>query len=198
MATALAGRDSRKAARRGRLLEAALRLFSERGYHDTTVDDLVAAARTSKSAFYESFESKEDCFRYLLRAEGGALIEAVVRAAAAGSGPRDRMRRGIDAFVRACAANVPLARLMLVESVGLSAAIEEVRHEVQGRFAAMVEAEVRRATAGDDFYAAVDPVVYGRAVVGAVNEATGYFLTHESDALDPRAVSGGLCRIFAP
>ena len=199
MATARAvasSRDLRKAARRGRLLGAALRLFSERGYHDTTVDEVVAAARTSKSAFYEHFESKEDCFRVLLAAEGGDLIQAVVDAAGGGSGPRERMRRGIDAFVRTCASRSPVARLVLVESVGVSPAIEAVRHEIQGRFAAMVESEVQHAAGSDDFYAAVDPIVYGRAVVGAVNEATGYFLTHAEG--DPTAVSEGLCRIFAP
>jgi AcrR family transcriptional regulator len=197
VATAVgSSRDLRKAARRHRLLEAALRLFSEQGYHDTTVDDVVAAARTSKSAFYEHFESKEDCFRVLLAAEGGDLMKAVVDAAGRGSGPRDRVRRGIDAFVRTCASRSRVARLFLVESVGVSPAIEEVRHEIQGRFAAMVESEVQHAAASDDFYASVDPIVYGRAVVGAVNEATGYFVTHAED--DPRAVSEGLCRIFAP
>src|SRR5579885_2476505 len=92
----------RREARRRRLLEAALPLFTEVGYHDTSVDDVVAEARTSKSAFYEYFESKEDCFRVLLEQEGGELIAAVNVAAAAGIDRRDRMRRGIHAFVAAC------------------------------------------------------------------------------------------------
>jgi AcrR family transcriptional regulator len=197
LAVPLATRQERKEARRRRLLAAALLILSERGYNDTSVDQVVAQARTSKSTFYEFFDSKEDCVRDLLAREGGTLIHTVTSAAAQGAGHRDRMRRGITAFVRACAAQRELAHVLLVESVGISERIEAVRHELQDRFAAVVEEEVRRAAADQDaFYAAVDPVVFGRAVVGAVNEATGHFL--DRPGADPEALADGLCRIFAP
>jgi len=197
LAAPLATRQERKEARRRRLLSAALLILAERGYNDTSDDQVVAQARTSKSTFYEFFESKEDCVRDLLAREGGSLIHTVTSAAAQGAGHRDRMRRGITAFVRACAAQRELARVLLVESVGVSERIEAVRHELQGRFAQVVEEEVRRAAGDQDpFYAAVDPVVFGRAVVGAVNEATGHFLARPG--ADPEALADGLCRIFAP
>ena len=197
MAAPLATRLERKEARRRRLLAATLVILAERGYNEKSVDQVVAQARTSKSSFYEFFDSKEDCVRDLLTAEGGSLIHAVTSAAAQGTGHRDRMRRGITAFVRSCAEQRELAQVLLVESVGISERIEAVRHELQGRFAAVVEEEVRRAAADEDvFYAAVDPVVFGRAVVGAVNEATGHFL--DRPGADPEALADGLCRIFAP
>src|SRR5215471_14086378 len=102
VANAAAAVDRREA-RRHRLLEAALQLFAEMGFHDTSVDEVVAQARTSKSAFYEHFESKEDCFRVLLQQEGGALIAAVREAARDGGGHRQRTRLGIAAFVDTCA-----------------------------------------------------------------------------------------------
>jgi AcrR family transcriptional regulator len=193
----LATRQERKEVRRRRLLAAALLILSERGYNDTSVDQVVAQARTSKTTFYEFFDSKEDCVRDLLAREGGSLIHTVTSAAAQGADHRDRMRRGITAFVHACAAQRELARVLLIESVGISERIEAVRNELQGRFAAVVEEEARRAAADDDvFYAVVDPVVFGRAVVGAVSEATGHFLGRPG--ADPEALADGLCRIFAP
>ncbi|GAC1615936.1 MAG: hypothetical protein NVS9B1_25670 [Candidatus Dormibacteraceae bacterium] len=190
-------RQARREARRRRLLAAALSILAERGYHDTSVDQIVGRARTSKSTFYEFFESKEDCLRELLAREGGSLIHQVVSSAAQGDDHRDRMRRGIRAFVMVCAEQRALSRLLLVESVGISARIEEVRHELQGRFAAVVEEEARRAAAdADELYAAVDPIVFGRAVVGAVNEATAHFVGRAGT--DPEALAAGLCRIFAP
>jgi AcrR family transcriptional regulator len=157
---------------------------------------VVAAARTSKSAFYQFFESKEDCFRQLLAEEGGALMHAVVGAASAGGDHRERVRRGIEAFVTTCAGRRKVARLLLAESVGLSPGIEAVRRQLQDRFAAMVEAEVRRAQAEDPHYSDVDAAVYGRAVVGAVSEAVGRFLLEPVS--DGRRLVAGLCRIFAP
>jgi AcrR family transcriptional regulator len=195
-ASAEARRQSRLERRRLRLLVAALALFAERGYEETSVGDIVASARMSKSGFYELFESKEHCFRETLAQEGGALIHAVVTAAAGGHDHRDRLRRGIRAFVVSCYEQSAVARLMMVESVGLSAAVDEVRHQLQGRFAHMVAEEVRLALLDDAFYANHDPQVFGRAVVGAVNDAVGYFLTHPG--ADAESLAESLGRIFAP
>jgi AcrR family transcriptional regulator len=186
----------RREARRQRLLGAALHLFAEMGYHDTSVDGVVAEARTSKSAFYEHFESKEDCFRVLLEQEGGALIGAVHAAAGLGGNHRERMRFGITAFVNTCSGRSRVARLLLVESVGLSPAIERVRRHLHAEFARMAESGVRYAQEhGDEALAGIDPAVYGRAVVGAVNEATSWFLEAD-DPGDPQALAVQLWRAF--
>jgi AcrR family transcriptional regulator len=50
---------------RSRLLVAARELFGARGYNDTSLDDIVAAAGVTKGALYHHFESKEDLFRAL-------------------------------------------------------------------------------------------------------------------------------------
>jgi AcrR family transcriptional regulator len=195
MTNAAAAIDRREA-RRHRLLDAALQLFAELGFHDTSVDEVVAQARTSKSAFYEHFESKEDCFRVLLQQEGGALIAAVRAAASDGADHRQRTRLGIVAFVKTCARRSRVAQLLLVESVGLSPSIEEVRHALHAEFASLTEAEVRYALEhGDAALAGVDPAVYGRAVVGAVNEATSWFLENGA-AGDPEELADQLCRAF--
>jgi AcrR family transcriptional regulator len=186
----------RREARRLRLLDAALQLFAELGFHDTSVDEVVARARTSKSAFYEHFESKEDCFRVLLQQEGGGLVAAVREAASVGADHRERTRLGIVAFVLACARSSRVARLLLVESVGLSRSIEEVRHALHAEFASLTESEVRYAKEhGDAALAGVDPAVYGRAVVGAVNEATSWFLETGAKG-DPAELADQLCRAF--
>jgi AcrR family transcriptional regulator len=48
-----------------RLLDAGLRVFAERGYHASRVDDVVRAARTSHGTFYLYFTNKEDLLRAL-------------------------------------------------------------------------------------------------------------------------------------
>jgi hypothetical protein len=98
--------------------------------------------------------------------------------------------------VRTCFAQASVARLLIVESVGLSEDVDKVRHELQGRFADAVAEEVRHARPHDPFYADKDPQVFGRAVVGAVNDSVGYFLTHPGE--DAESLAESLCRIFAP
>jgi len=195
-----AGAQQRRAARvdrrRQRVADAALHLFAVQGYNVTSVDDIAARSKTSKSAFYEFFKSKEDCFRELLLQEGGALIHDVLEAAASGHDHHERLRRGISRFVVSSFERSAVARLLIVESVGLSAAVDQVRHELQSRFADAVAEEVRHAMLHDPFYANKDPQVFGRAVVGAVNDAVGYFLTHPG--VDADSLAASLCRIFAP
>ena len=189
-------RDVRLERRRRRIATAALALFAIRGYNATSVEEVVAAARVSKSGFYEFFTSKEDCFRELLEQEGGALIHDVLAAAATGHNHHERLRLGITTFVASCFERSSVARLLIVESVGLSASVDMVRQQLQSRFADAVAEEVRHAIPHDPFYADKDPQVFGRALVGAVSDAVGYFLTHPG--ADSESLAENLCRIFAP
>jgi AcrR family transcriptional regulator len=50
-------------ATRAKLLDAARTLFGTRGYNDTSLDDIVAAAGVTKGALYHHFGGKEDLFR---------------------------------------------------------------------------------------------------------------------------------------
>jgi AcrR family transcriptional regulator len=52
----------------GRLLDAGMKVFAERGYHAARVDDIVRAARTSHGTFYLYFANKEDLLRALATA----------------------------------------------------------------------------------------------------------------------------------
>jgi AcrR family transcriptional regulator len=150
----------------------------------------------SKSAFYEHFSTKEHCFSELLAVEGGELIRVVLEAAATGHDHHERLRLGITRFVRECFEHASVARLLIVESVGLSAAVDGVRHDLVGRFAEAVSAEVRHAMLHDAFYADKDPAVFGHAVVGGVNDAVSFYLTHPG--VDAEELAASLCRIFAP
>lgn len=193
---AVQAREGRREARRQRLIDAAVELFATAGFNQTSVDDIVARAKTSKSAFYEFWGSKEDCVRALLDEMGARVVEAVFQEAARGSDHRDRMRRGIAEFVNECWTHKALARVLLVESVGVSPAVEEARRRFQARFAHLVEAEVRNNAGDDPFYEEIDPDVFGRAVVGACHEAVAHFLTVHGAERD--SVIRGLTSIFAP
>ena len=44
---------------RGKIIEAAWKLFYERGYDETTVDEIIEASATSKGSFYHYFDGKD-------------------------------------------------------------------------------------------------------------------------------------------
>ena len=73
------------AVRRLELLDIAQRLFLERGYERTTVNDVIDAAGVSKGAFYHHFRAKEDLLEAIAERMARQSLEALdaVRADAA-------------------------------------------------------------------------------------------------------------------
>ncbi len=69
---------------RQRILDSALREFSQKGYDRAILDDIAAGARLSKGAVYWHFESKGELFLAVVRQEISRMIahlEAVARSA---------------------------------------------------------------------------------------------------------------------
>jgi len=85
--------------RRDLILEAAVRLFHERGYPATSVDDIGKAVDVSGPAIYRHFASKEDLLLEAIRmaADEVQTIHDAARAVAAS--PRELLQRYIRAYV---------------------------------------------------------------------------------------------------
>jgi AcrR family transcriptional regulator len=93
-------RERKKIETRLALARAAMRLFDERGYAATTVDDIAAAANVSRRTFFRYFASKEEVF---IVDPGGKLAALHVALA---DGPPDEptiaaLRRGMVALASA-------------------------------------------------------------------------------------------------
>jgi AcrR family transcriptional regulator len=90
------------ARRRALIMEAAARLFAERGYPGTSMIDIAAAAGIAPSVIYDHFPSKKDLHLELLSQHARALIEATTLIEAATPGTEGAgealMRRSTEAF----------------------------------------------------------------------------------------------------
>ncbi|MGH2730989.1 MAG: TetR/AcrR family transcriptional regulator [Actinomycetota bacterium] len=85
--------------RRAQLLEAASRLFSEQGYHGTTVGDVCDTLGVGKGVFYWYFTSKEALFSELLQESLLELRRAQQVAIADIEDPVQRIEEGIRASI---------------------------------------------------------------------------------------------------
>src|SRR5262245_60027943 len=63
-----------------RILDAALQVFSQRGYRDASVDDIAGTAQTSKGGVYFHFPNKEAIFLALLQRTATRLLEKIEEA----------------------------------------------------------------------------------------------------------------------
>lgn len=107
-------RARKKAATRLAIQEHALRLFSEKGYDATTVEDIATAAGVSHMTFFRYFPRKEEVVEY---DEYDPMIAALVAARPAEESPLEALhgaiRWGLEAILPTDGANV-LARTRLV------------------------------------------------------------------------------------
>jgi AcrR family transcriptional regulator len=154
---------------RNRILEAAVKVFASKGYHDTKVDDIVSGSGTSKGAFYFYFPSKQDIFLALVDTFAD-LLESRLRERLAAE-PSGTAR--VDAALRVCLETFgqyrALAKIALVQATGLGAAFEKKRQAVNQRFIAIVRENLDSAVA-DGGIPPLDTEVAACAWVGALNE----------------------------
>jgi AcrR family transcriptional regulator len=108
-------REALKERQRERVLLVATEVFAKRGYPDTTVDHLVAAARIGVGRFYLFFENKSDCFLQAYERVVDRFWEEVAAAVPASASWPEQVCAALRATLDAVAADPLSARIALVE-----------------------------------------------------------------------------------
>jgi len=176
-----------KVATRDRILQAALAVFAEKGYHRAAVDDIVVASRTSKGAVYHHFPNKEALFLALVDEFAARLAESIAVAITGSHGALGKVEAALRAGLETFARHRELARILLLESVSLGTAYEAKRAEVHGRFAALIQGYLDEAVS-EGSIPHLDTRVATLAWLGAVNEIVIQWLHGGEPDLLTRAV----------
>jgi AcrR family transcriptional regulator len=95
-------RETEARATREALIEAALELFTERGYAAVGTEEIVAQAKVTRGALYHHFEDKRDLFRAVFQRVEGGLMERIGARMKAASDPWELMLNGMRSFLDAC------------------------------------------------------------------------------------------------
>jgi AcrR family transcriptional regulator len=96
---AAAKRRLKPEVRRERLLEAAARVFAERGYEAARIEQIADAAEVSPGLLYRHFAGKQDLYAELVRRADSELVRHLAEAAAPGPPSRSRLEAGVDAVL---------------------------------------------------------------------------------------------------
>jgi TetR/AcrR family fatty acid metabolism transcriptional regulator len=169
----------RKEAHRAKLLQSAISLFGKHGYHAATVPQIVRQSGSSTGAFYFYFRNKEDVFAHALETIGQQMAAALNQAVAeAGENTVRQMKAAVESLILFLAGNPLEARILIIESSGLTPRLAEVRHAIVASHCRSVE---RALASLPHLPAGTDPKVAASCWVGAVHESVYQWLQTPTD-----------------
>jgi AcrR family transcriptional regulator len=162
------------ARQRNQVLAGLAKSIGEKGYGATTVADIAAQGRISKSTVYAHFESKEDAFLELYAVATDTVLEVVkqtdAESARLGVPWQERVRRATGAYLEAMIAGGGLTRYLLIEAQAVSPAALAKRREVIGSYAKVLRKIARDLTKEEPELLHVPSKTLLIGAIGGMNE----------------------------
>jgi TetR/AcrR family transcriptional regulator len=113
-------REREKARQRQDMLEAALNLFSEKGYHNVTMHEIAEKAEFAIGTIYKFFKNKEDLYKALILEKAEEFKKAILEAVEESDGEVEKLRNFVKAKGETFRAHIPVIRLFFSETHGES------------------------------------------------------------------------------
>ena len=170
--------------RHQRILDAALQVFSRRGYRDASVDEIAGTAQTSKGGVYFHFPNKEAIFLALLKRTATRLLEKIEEATASTDDPIAKGDAALRTVLRTFARHRALARLFMVEALGAGREFHLRMAEIRNDFTMIIKRYLDQAIAEGGIQP-IDTEIAARAWFGSLNEIiTQWILSGRPKDLD--------------
>lgn len=177
--------QARRTQRHERILDAALRVFTRKGYHDTGVDDIASESDTSKGGIYFHFPNKDSIFLALLDRTAALLRSRVEAAIAAEPSPMRKADVALRVVLQTFGAHRGLAHLFLVDALGVGRAFDEHKAAIHASFAGLIRQHLDEAARAGEIPPGIDTVIASRVWFGALNEVvTAWVLSETPDRLE--------------
>lgn len=168
--------EERKEARRRLILDTATRLFGKHGYHATTVPMIVAEADVSTGSFYMYFQNKEDVFNSALEELGRAIARVLDELKQSEPDPLKRIAQGPEKLFLFLAQNPEQARILIVESSGLSPRLDKTRRSIVAQQVSELKQMIESVPAR---FRVENTVIAARCIAGATFETVYSWLEED-------------------
>ncbi|MDY0162910.1 TetR/AcrR family transcriptional regulator [Desulfobotulus sp.] len=136
----LTRREREKIRQRQEMLDAALLLFSEKGYHNVSMQEIAEKSEFAIGTLYKFFQNKEDLYKAMVLDQCDRFDLAFTQALDAAEPVTEKLRSYIQAKGDMFRENLAFVRLFLAESKGasfnLNAGLDE---EVRARYTLFLE-----------------------------------------------------------
>jgi AcrR family transcriptional regulator len=181
--------------RRNEILRAARKVFEERGFLDTRVADIVAAADVAQGTFYTYFDSKEAVFAEVAQQVIDVMMDDLHAEYVSDMDPVERIRRAMARFIDAFRPNAVM--IGLLEQAGtFTPEMRRLRLTLRESFVDRSARGIRRMQAAGIADPNADPVMLAE-VLGAMVDQTCYIWFFLGKEFDTDAVLEALTTVWA-
>lgn len=137
---------------RGRILQAAIRLFSRHGFHAVAVDAIVGRARVNKRMVYHYFGSKDALFEAALVEVYRRIEKIEIDAVESGRTPREKLARLLESYFEFLDHEPEFTRLLQWENLEKGRHLTKSNHLLtKNPFLARFRSIVEEGIAGGEF-----------------------------------------------
>jgi TetR/AcrR family transcriptional regulator len=112
-------RERERLRQRREMLATALDLFSQKGYHNVSMQEIAEKAEFAIGTLYKFFQSKEDLYRTLILERCDDFKEACLQAMAQSDDEVEQLRLYVRFRSERFRSNLPFVRLFLAETRGI-------------------------------------------------------------------------------
>ncbi len=194
--TSHAGADPEK---RQRILEAAVRIFGRRGYHDAKIAEIASEARVAEGTVYLYFRNKEHLFATVFDEKMDQLLERGRKIAASDEAASERLTRLVDLHLTFLASDRDLASLFQIELRRSARMLQRVIRSKLVDYFRLLGGVLKDGIESGEFRGELSPRLAVRVLFGAADEIVSEWLFSGEPALltDARKVVGMLLSGFA-
>lgn len=160
-----------RAQRRRQLMDIALRVFAEKGYHAASMDDIAEAADVSKPVLYQHFTGKYELFLTLLDEQLTVVRDAMVSAMAEAETNEERVRGAVRTMFEYMGRDDEAHRIVFNSGLGNDA---EVRERID-QFNEALISQISEHVVNETYLDAEQAKVIGHAMAGTVLSAARYW-----------------------
>ena len=111
-------REREKLAQRQDMLDAALELFSSKGYRNVSMHEIAEKAEFAIGTLYNFFKNKEDLYKALISEQSNKFSVALTKAITEPDQEIEKLRSFVKAKGEVFRANAPMIRLYFAETQG--------------------------------------------------------------------------------
>ena len=169
---------------RQEILEAALELFSEKGFHNVTMNEIAKESEFAVGTIYNFFSNKEDLYKALILEKSEEFRPALIGALDSGKDEMESIKAYVETSIRLFMENLTFVRLYFAETrgasfnirAGLDEEIKQGHEQVLTKLADVFEGGIKKG-----LFRRMDPFLLATALEAITHAFLLQYLDYEDE-----------------